>query len=61
MIRALTVAALVLLATEARAFPGTCLLKVDGRTYIDGPCNIDMGPNGTFTVGVPKRKADITY
>jgi hypothetical protein len=34
---------------------------VDGRTYLSGRCNIGMGPNGTFTVGIPKRNADITY
>jgi hypothetical protein len=51
---------LVMAATEARAFPGTCLLKVDGRTYLSGQCNIDViDRDGSFTIGTDQRR--ITY
>jgi len=29
---------------------GTCLLEVGGRTFIDGPCEIDLETDGSFVV-----------
>lgn len=29
---------------------GTCLLEVGGRTFIDGPCEIDLESDGSFVV-----------
>lgn len=28
-----------------------CLLRVDGKTYIDGPCPFDRDANGSFELG----------
>ena len=45
-------AALLALNTAAsEAFTGECLLEVDGKTYIDGPCNIEMDQDGSFSIG----------
>jgi hypothetical protein len=30
---------------------GGCTLQVDGRTYLDGPCNIDLEAGGDFSIG----------
>src|SRR5215210_2591211 len=44
--------ALVLLAAApALAKPGRCLIEVDGTRYLDGRCNVQLEPNGSFTVG----------
>ena len=29
---------------------GKCVLKVDGKSYIDGPCNIEFEGKGAFTI-----------
>jgi len=36
---------------DAVAFEGKCLLEVDGTHYLDGPCNIDLGADGSFSIG----------
>ena len=28
-----------------------CTLRVDGRTYLEGPCNVDIGSGGSFSIG----------
>jgi hypothetical protein len=38
------------------AFIGKCLLEVDGRRYLDGPCNIVMQRDGSFEIGTGERK-----
>jgi len=37
--------------TASEAFTGDCLLDVDGQTYLDGPCNIEMDRDGSFSIG----------
>ena len=37
---------------SAAAFYGRCTLIVDGRTFLNGRCNIDMQPDGSFSIGV---------
>lgn len=45
-------AALFLFGTTAsQAFMGECLLEVDGKTYIDGRCNVEMARDGGFSIG----------
>lgn len=57
----LRIAAVILLAcgifSSAQALTGKCLLRVDGLTYINGPCEIHAGkdyfpdkPSGTFSI-----------
>ncbi len=36
------------------AAPGKCLLQVDGHTYLNGPCEIDMQGGGDFMVSTPR-------
>jgi hypothetical protein len=48
---ALTVAGLLSGAGAAGAFEGKCLLAVDGTRYLDGPCNIEMSADGSFSIG----------
>jgi hypothetical protein len=36
----------------ASAFTGACLLEVDHKTYLDGPCNIELSIHGSFSLGV---------
>lgn len=35
----------------ASAKTGGCTLQVDGRTYLDGPCNVDLDADGSFSIG----------
>lgn len=37
--------------TPGRADDGRCLISVDGRTFLNGLCNIRVRPGGSFTVG----------
>jgi len=34
------------------AAPGRCTLQVDGRMYLNGICNVENQPDGSFTVGM---------
>jgi hypothetical protein len=36
---------------------GECLLQVDGQTYIDGPCNIELVKGGSFSIAVGETQA----
>jgi len=39
-------------SSSALAFPGKCLLQVDGRTYLNAICNIELDPaDGSFSIG----------
>jgi len=40
----------------ALTIPGECLLKVGGRTYIDGACEIDMEKGGSFMMSGPGKR-----
>jgi hypothetical protein len=42
-------------AAPGRADDGRCLISVDGRTYLKGRCNIEIQPDGSFTVGVGEQ------
>ncbi len=47
------VASLALFAAPhgAWAFPAKCVLQVDGKTYLNGRCNVDAEDDGSFSVG----------
>src|SRR4051794_17621738 len=54
--RVLIAAGLVCItAREAHAFPGECLLVVNGRSYLNGTCNITMEADGSFSIGTGER------
>ena len=53
-----TAAAFLVSATAVQAFMGDCLLEVDRRIYLDGPCDIGMNRDGSFTIGVGNRRSD---
>lgn len=38
-------------APGAFARPGKCLLKVDGRIYLNAICNIELSADGSFSIG----------
>ena len=45
---------LLTLTTTVAAAPsnGKCLLEVNGETYLDGTCAIEISEGGDFTIGV---------
>ena len=45
-------------AAEAR--PASCTLAVDGRTYIDGPCDFDAEKDGSFQIRAKDYFAYVT-
>lgn len=41
-----------LISAPALAFQGKCLIQVDGKDYLKGPCEVEMlDKDGSFTVG----------
>jgi hypothetical protein len=48
------------LASPALAAPGRCVLRVEGHTYLNGPCNIDLEPGGDFEIS-PLREVNPYY
>jgi hypothetical protein len=39
-------------ASPGHALPGKCLLRVDGQTYLDSICNVDVTvTDGSFSIG----------
>ena len=40
-----------LAAIPAQAFPARCLLQVDGKKYLSGRCDVDIDPDGSFSIG----------
>ena len=36
---------------DAGARTANCLLRVDGRTYLDKPCRFEADPDGSFSIG----------
>jgi hypothetical protein len=56
VIRVSFTAAAILFSGYPHAFQGDCLLKVDGRTYLNGPCKVDMfSGDGSFSIGADQR------
>lgn len=43
-------------ASSAFAFEGQCTLEVGGKTWLSGPCNVEIDKDGSFTIGVSDRK-----
>ncbi len=42
---------LILSGGAAHAFTGKCVLQVDGKTYLNGPCPIGLEKGGDFSNG----------
>lgn len=49
--RALIIGLALMVSGAAVAAPGRCLLVVDGNTYLNGPCPIEIGRSGSATIG----------
>jgi hypothetical protein len=56
IVRVLLAALVLMIIEEAFAFDGECFLKVRGKIYLNGICNIEIDPDGSFTVGVGELK-----
>ncbi|MGH9818644.1 MAG: hypothetical protein ACRD43_00640 [Pyrinomonadaceae bacterium] len=41
--------------------PGRCLLEIDGRKYISGPCRIEMDKDGSFRIYENRQKGYFAY
>lgn len=51
-----------LAAVPAQAFWAKCLLQVDGKRLLNGRCNVEIDPDGSFTIGVgDTRKTRTTF
>lgn len=48
------------LPAHAAEVDGTCLLEVEGKRYIDGPCKIDLEGDGSF-IATSYRGGAIAY
>jgi hypothetical protein len=46
---------LTVLPSSGRSADGRCLIAVDDRTFLNGTCNIEVRPGGSFTVGVGEK------
>ncbi|MSP03140.1 MAG: hypothetical protein EXR07_19145 [Acetobacteraceae bacterium] len=55
--RIIAILALTTWAGSANAFTGKCVLQVDGKTYLNGPCPITLEKGGDFTVGADGTKS----
>ena len=50
--------ATILVATAADARTGRCVLQVNGRSYLNGPCDIStIDRDGSFSIGTGKHRA----
>lgn len=49
--RAILVALAMVVSGAASAAPGRCLLIVEGKTYLNGPCPVAVARSGSLTVG----------
>ncbi|MDH3031446.1 hypothetical protein [Methylobacterium fujisawaense] len=49
-------ASLCVASYAVQASPGDCYLSVGSRTYLDGSCNIDLSPGGSFSIGAGERR-----
>lgn len=63
MKRIILAAAMLLVggAAQAANAPGRCLLTVHGKTYINGPCNIDRDADGGFRLNTGEGKQPSPY
>lgn len=59
--RKIIVVAALLASGVAWAAPGKCLLVVDGRTYLNGPCPVSIDKDGSFSVGTGPRASYFAY
>jgi hypothetical protein len=50
-------ACFVCIAQNANAAAGECLLEINNRSYMDGPCNIVLQRGGSFSIGVGARRS----
>ena len=48
-------------ASTAEAKMGLCLLEVNNRPYLLGPCNIDLDPGGDFSIGTGSKTVGSPY
>ena len=46
---------LCVMSHGVQAAPGHRYLSAGSRTYLDGPCNIDLSPDGSFSIGTGDR------
>jgi hypothetical protein len=49
--RFIVAASLCVASHAAQAAPADCYLSVGSFTYLDGPCNIDVQTDGSFSIG----------
>lgn len=56
--RAILMALAMVVSGAAIAAPGRCLLVVDGRTYLNGSCDVSISPGGSFQV---QNRGQIRY
>jgi len=47
--------ALTCWTAAAGAFTGRCVLQVEGKTYLNGPCPIVLDKGGDFSIGVDEK------
>jgi hypothetical protein len=47
-----TIYFLAVMTITAEAAPGDCYLRVAGKTYLDGRCNVMMDKSGDFSIGM---------
>lgn len=59
--RALVLAVAMVASGAASAAPGKCLLVVDGRTYLNGPCPISVDADGSFSIGTGPKPSFFAY
>lgn len=59
--RALVFAVAMMASGAAVAAPGRCLLVVDGKTYLNGPCPVSIDPDGSFSVGTGPKASFFAY
>jgi len=64
MIRMLfaTAAILTVAVSQATAFQGRCLLEVNSKKYINGPCDIVVfDKDGSFMIGTDEKRGYFAY
>jgi hypothetical protein len=43
------------MCSPGRSADGRCMIAVDDRTFLNGTCNIEVRPGGSFTVGAGEK------
>ncbi|MGO4738651.1 hypothetical protein AB4099_19035 [Bosea sp. 2KB_26] len=59
--RAIIFAMAMVASGTAMAAPGRCLLVVDGKTYLNGPCPVDVSKDGGFSIGTGPKASYFAY